>query len=274
MTAMMGAAEMLPLRLVGRLDEPAPTLDFETSYAYLTSASPQLQAAQIRINHAQQELRREKAAVIPNVTLQTVTEFDHTNGSTSVSTLLAAPVPLYNRNQGNISHAFADIREAAAEAQRVRLVLYEQLADSFVVTTRRGSGSSGCRRHILSDAEENLRLVVDGKSRVSQPVSSRLGPTVVFAKPAGLRRVVGRAAQGPRRDRRVVAHRRPQSGHAGRGHPNFRRHATARAAQPAARKHVEAVAAGDDPSDRAVRHAVGHARIPESHPVTLGSQPI
>lgn len=163
MTAMIGLPHMAPNHLVGRLDEPSPPLDFEASYAALTSASPQLQAALIRIQHAQQEVLRERAAVCPNVTVQTVTEFDHTNGSTTVSTLLAAPVPVFNRNQGNIYHAYADIREARAEVERVRLVLHDQLAEAF---RRRESARVRVERlqqSILPDADENLKLVSEGQ---------------------------------------------------------------------------------------------------------------
>lgn len=163
MTAMIGLPNLTPTHVVGRLDEPIMPLDFEASYAALTAASPQLQAALIRIQHSQQEVLRERAAVFPNVTVQTVTEFDHSNGSTTVSTLLAAPVPVFNRNQGNIDHAYADIREARAEVERVRLVLHDQLADAF---RRRESARvrvETLQQSILPDADENLKLVSEGQ---------------------------------------------------------------------------------------------------------------
>lgn len=163
MTAMIGVPQMVPTPLVGHLDEALPPLDFEACFIGLTAASPQLQAAQIRIQHAQQEVLRERAAVHPNVTVQTVTEFDHTNGGTTVSTLLAAPLPVFNRNQGNIYHAYADIREAQAEVQRVRLVLHDQLAEAFRRYESARIRVERLQTHILPDADENLRLVADGQ---------------------------------------------------------------------------------------------------------------
>lgn len=163
MTAMVGLPQMAPVALVGRVDDEIPQLNFEGCFANLVAASPQLQAAQIRISHAQQELRRERAAVVPNVTVQTVTEFDHTSNVTNVSTLLAAPIPLFNRNQGNISHAYADIREASAEVQRVRLVLHDQLAETFRRYETARQRVERLQKRILPDSAENLRLVSEGQ---------------------------------------------------------------------------------------------------------------
>lgn len=163
LTAMIGLPYMEPTHLEGRLDENVVQLDFDACYAGLSAASPQLQAALIRIQHARQEVLREKAGAIPNVTVQTVTEFDHTTGATTVSTLLAAPMPVFNRNQGNIYHAYADIREAQAEVERVRLVLHDQLADAFRRYESSRVRAQRLRETILADADENLRLVSAGQ---------------------------------------------------------------------------------------------------------------
>ncbi|HEX4131430.1 MAG TPA: TolC family protein [Pirellulales bacterium] len=128
----------------------------------LLQASPQLRAAEVRLGHARAEPRREQAQPIPNLTVQTVTEYDKTTGSTNVSTLLALPVPLYNRNQGNIFHAYADIREAQAEIERVRLVLRDTLAASFRRYEVVRNSVEQLRSEILTDAKENLDLTTAG----------------------------------------------------------------------------------------------------------------
>ena len=163
LTAMMGVPQMVPTPLVGRLDDEIPKLDFDGCYLYLIDASPQLRAAKIRIGHAQRELSRERAGAIPNVTVQAITEFDHTTGATNVSTVLSAPLPTFNRNQGNINHAYADIREATAEVQRVRLVLHDQLADTFRRYESARRRVERLQNQVLGDTEENLRLVTDGQ---------------------------------------------------------------------------------------------------------------
>ena len=162
LAVIIGCPDLQSMPLEGQLALEAPALSFEDSWTQLQEMSPQLRSAQIELEAMKAELRLERAQPIPNVTAQVVAQYDHTNQFTSVSTLLAAPVPIYNRNQGNIMRALADIREAQAEVERVRLVLRDALTDSFnrYETTRYQVDQID--REILPDARENLSLVTAG----------------------------------------------------------------------------------------------------------------
>ncbi|MBI3840285.1 MAG: TolC family protein [Planctomycetia bacterium] len=162
LVTIMGRPEMLPVELVGQLDAAVPEIDFEQQLSQLLKSSPQLRAAEAELSHAQAELARERAGRIPNVTLQTVTEHDRTAQSTNLTTLIAAPVPFFNRNQGNIYHAEADIRVASAELQRVRLVLRDQLSDSFRRYQTARNQVDRLQQSMLKDAKENLDLTMEG----------------------------------------------------------------------------------------------------------------
>ncbi|HVW00076.1 MAG TPA: TolC family protein [Planctomycetaceae bacterium] len=162
LAVIVGCPELQPIPLEGRLQIEAPALTFEDSWAQLQDASPQLKSAQIELEAFKAELRLEQAQPIPNVTAQVVAQYDHTNQYTSVSTLLAAPVPIYNRNQGNIQRALADIREAQAEVERVRLVLRDALTDSFNRYQTTHYQVEQVEHQILPDARENLSLTTAG----------------------------------------------------------------------------------------------------------------
>ena len=162
LVTIIGRPDMVPVELQGELDGVIPPLDFDERLSQLLATSPQLRSAEAELAHAQAELAREKAARIPNVTLQTVTEYDRTSQSTNLSTLIAAPIPLFNRNQGNIFHAEADIRAATAELQRVRLVLRDQLADSARRYQTARSQVERLEKSMLRDAKENLDLTMEG----------------------------------------------------------------------------------------------------------------
>lgn len=162
LVTIIGQPAMAPVELQGKLDAAIPQLEFEPKLAELLGTSPQLRSAEAELAHARAELNRERAARIPNVTLQNVIEYDRTAQSTNVSTLVAAPVPFFNRNQGNIYHAEADIRVATAELQRVRLVLRDQLADSFRRYQIARSQVERLQRSMLKDAKENLDLTTEG----------------------------------------------------------------------------------------------------------------
>lgn len=128
---MVGVPELQPVPLAGNLEGQIPDLDEETCWHRLVSESPQLRASESELDQGRAELRSAQAQAIPNVTLQTVTDYDRVTHSTTVSTLVAFPLPVHNRNQGNIDKAQADIRVDQAEISRVKLVLRDQLADSF-----------------------------------------------------------------------------------------------------------------------------------------------
>jgi cobalt-zinc-cadmium efflux system outer membrane protein len=148
--------------VAGELDGEIPPLDWDTSWQQLLAASPQVQAARVRIEHSRNEYQREKAQPWPNVNVQIVADRDQVQQATQVSTLLSVPVPVFNRNQGNIAHAVADIHEAAAEVRRTELALRDLLAEAFRRYETARAQVEELRDQILPDAEENLELTASG----------------------------------------------------------------------------------------------------------------
>jgi cobalt-zinc-cadmium efflux system outer membrane protein len=138
LAAVISQPTLGPQPVAGSLGERIPTLDWERCWRELIAASPQMRSAKVRIEHTRRELRREQAQPYPNLTVQTVTEFDHTMDSTNVTTLLSAPLPLFNRNQGNIDKAEADIREGIMESRRVQLVLHPVWGPSWAASSSKG----------------------------------------------------------------------------------------------------------------------------------------
>jgi cobalt-zinc-cadmium efflux system outer membrane protein len=148
--------------VTGQLEGDVPALDWEATWQRLVAESPQLRAAETRIRHARSELVREQAERIPNVSLQVISERDHVQGFNTVSTFVAIPVPVFNRNQGNIAHAQADIREARSEVRRTQLALRDQLSVTFQRYETLRTQLEQLSREILPDVEENQRLVTAG----------------------------------------------------------------------------------------------------------------
>lgn len=157
-----GCPELVTVELSGSLDGEIPELDFDQQYARLLDSSPQLRASESRIQHACHELRRELAQPYPNLSVQVVAERDHIQQFDTVSTLLSVPLPIFNRNQGNIDRARADIREAQAELRRAQLALRDQLAEVFQRYETAKSQVLELRDEILPDAEESLKLTTAG----------------------------------------------------------------------------------------------------------------
>jgi cobalt-zinc-cadmium efflux system outer membrane protein len=147
---------------LGGLEGDVPDLDWQQSLDRLLAASPLLRAQQAEIRASEYELKLARMQAIPNVNVQVVAERDHVEKFSSVSTLISLPVPLFNRNQGNIQAAEGTLLQQRKEYERIRLALADQLAGSFrqYLTLRSQAGRLG--REILPKAKENLDLTTQG----------------------------------------------------------------------------------------------------------------
>ena len=87
------------------------------------------------------------------------------------------PIPICNRNQGNIYRAAAETREAAAEIQRTKLALRDQLAETFRRYKSTKIQVEELKAEILPDAEESLEMA-NGAYRAGQRDGSYEGRTM------------------------------------------------------------------------------------------------
>ncbi len=158
LAAMIGTSPIQPYPLAGELASDIPQLDLESSWQNLLAYSPQLRSAESELDHGWAAYRLSRAQAIPNVTLQSVIDYDKATQATTASTLVALPFPIYNRNQGNIDKAYADIQTDQAEVCRVRLVLRDQLADSFRRYQTNLRQAERLKQSIIPNTEENLKL--------------------------------------------------------------------------------------------------------------------
>lgn len=131
--ALVGAPELPPAPLDGRpLEAEAAQLDFDATLANLLRCSPEVLAAQAEIRRDQIMVRRERAEPIPNITVQAVVGRNYEVNTTTAGVQASIPLPVWNRNQGTVREAMADLSRAQAEHDRVALSLRQRLADAFV----------------------------------------------------------------------------------------------------------------------------------------------
>jgi cobalt-zinc-cadmium efflux system outer membrane protein len=129
--AVVGAPDLCAASLDGKLEPDGAALDWQTSLDRLLSDSPELQAAHAHVLHDQIALKREKVEPIPDVTIQAATGFNYETRSTVAGVQVGIPLPVFDRNQGTIRQAQADLMRSTAEVSRVELSLRQRLADVF-----------------------------------------------------------------------------------------------------------------------------------------------
>jgi cobalt-zinc-cadmium efflux system outer membrane protein len=139
--AVVGNPALQPTRLSGELEKGLPVLDPQTLLTQLLTNSPELKRAQAGIARAQATLSRAKAEVVPDLFLRggfgynrellekEIPNAGRTGPEAQVE--VGVRIPLFNRNQGGIAAATAELEIAAREVQRVELLLRTRFAAAY-----------------------------------------------------------------------------------------------------------------------------------------------
>lgn len=158
MVAAAGVPDMSASRLKGELDPKVGALVWDDVYGNLLATSPELRAAESRVRQAQCNLSRQEVQAIPNITANLQSGVDNTTGSGMIQLQVGAPIPVYNKNNGNISAAYNEFSRATHEAKRVEMTLKTRLAQ---VSQEYDSAKFAVERfeqQILPKAKETLEL--------------------------------------------------------------------------------------------------------------------
>jgi cobalt-zinc-cadmium efflux system outer membrane protein len=157
-----GVPRLPPTDLVGDL-EHIPRLDWETSLQRLLTKNPVLRSQRSYIQAARIDVRLARAQAVPNLNVQMVLQHDQVMKYNQVSTLAALPFPVFNRNQGNIDFAAAELRHQQQEYQRIELALQDQLAGAFNEYLSARNHAEVFQRELLPRAKESLDLTLRGQ---------------------------------------------------------------------------------------------------------------
>jgi len=139
LAAVVGKPGLTLTRLEGDIDA-IPDLNYEEWLATTLRDSPAVKLAQQAVERAEASLVQAKKAVIPDlqvtgILVQNYTPLMETNPSRATGVMGGAQIgvqlPIFNRNQGNIAAAKAEIESAKHDLARVKLQLQRDLANMF-----------------------------------------------------------------------------------------------------------------------------------------------
>ena len=158
LAASVGVQDLPDTAVVGDLDLPLPDYDLERLRVYVLGIHPELRSAQVGVERAQLVLKRATVEPIPNVTVGTGYVRQNQNKSNDWVIAASIPVPLWNRNQGNIFAAKAQVGEAINEVGRVQNDLVGRLASSFSTYAAARKRAEKYKSTILPKAEQSYQL--------------------------------------------------------------------------------------------------------------------
>lgn len=117
--------------LQGDLGAGEPLPDFDTTLAHLLEASPELRIARAEVARNQFALKREQVEPIPNVQARVATGYNFEVDRLTTTVNLGVRLPVFDKNQGNIRSAAAQLGRAEADVGRVELDLQRRLARTY-----------------------------------------------------------------------------------------------------------------------------------------------
>ena len=155
---MLGRPDLGPAPLAGDLEDELPVFNWEDTYRRLLAQSPELDQARARVEEARCEHARQCVEWIPNVEVALWTKYDATVHDTLADVGVAFPLPVFDRNQGNIVKAEAELIAAQRELRRVELDLHNRLTVSFEEYATARWQVDAYRSTILPSAQKSLEM--------------------------------------------------------------------------------------------------------------------
>ena len=158
----VGARDLPPAALASQFDTPLPPYDLDRLQAHVLAVHPDLRAARIGVDRAHLALERAKAEVVPNVTVSAAFVRQNQNKSSDYSVGVSVPLPTWNRNQGNILAAQAQVAQAVRGVEQAENELSDKVAAAYrdYAAARMKAGRL---EGVRAKAEEAYRLIAENE---------------------------------------------------------------------------------------------------------------
>ncbi|MGE0827314.1 MAG: TolC family protein [Candidatus Binatia bacterium] len=137
----------------GQLDGEVTLLTWDHVLAYLLEASPELASARAKLQADEITVQRERVEPIPNIVVEGAMGYNYEAREPVYGAMVVVEVPLFDRNQGTIRQAQADLLRQHAEVRRTELRLRRLLAEQYRQYRTAGQHVREYREVILPEAQ-------------------------------------------------------------------------------------------------------------------------
>jgi cobalt-zinc-cadmium efflux system outer membrane protein len=144
------------------LSANADSLEWDSALSVLLAVHPELSMARARAERARILILRARREPIPNIDTQVSVRHMNTNGDEVADVMVGIPIPVFNRNQGNIAAAEAEWVAACREIERIELELQDRLAIAYRRYANAKQQAEKYTGSIVPRAERSLSLVTQG----------------------------------------------------------------------------------------------------------------
>ena len=165
LATVVGNPDLLMAQVAGSLESNEPMPEYDVLLKALLSSSYQVKAASLQVERAEAAIGLARANRIPDLTLRGGIGYNYeqlsgTNRSVGPEGFIEAsiPLPLFNRNQGRIAVANAELQRAEKELERVKLSLVNQFTEFYSEYKRSSQTAEQYGKELLPRAQEAYDL--------------------------------------------------------------------------------------------------------------------
>lgn len=158
LAAIAGLPTTVPTRLAPDFGNIQTSPDWNAIYNQILLQSPERAVAEALVCEKVSILRREQVQRTPNLETQFGAGYDNGTNSGMINVQVGAPIPVFNKNTGNIAAAQADYARAVENVKRIEQSIQARLAraaqefDSYLASVRKYESE------ILPQVKESLQL--------------------------------------------------------------------------------------------------------------------
>jgi cobalt-zinc-cadmium efflux system outer membrane protein len=168
LSSVIGQPDMPMATVAGDLEHGWPELDEEEAVNAITMQSPAVRIAETATDHAQSLLARARREPIPDLQIRGGMEYNNelleglpfAKGWEGIAEV-SVQIPIFNRNQGDISAARANIDRAEQEKKRIALTLRDRAASAVDQYANARLMAVEFRDEILPRAKKSYGLMTE-----------------------------------------------------------------------------------------------------------------
>jgi outer membrane protein, heavy metal efflux system len=131
LVTLTGIDAAAPQPLEDTLKDPLPELNWDSTRERLLAESPELAELRAGVERSRWLVERAKAGRVPNVTVESTVQYDNEVRDTIAGVRVGLPLPVFDRNQGNIVRTCGELAAAQAALEAKQSVLEQRLANAL-----------------------------------------------------------------------------------------------------------------------------------------------
>lgn len=194
LAAAVGDARAAVGPLAVDLAAPLPEYDLDQARDAVMEYHPEVRSAAVAVDRAQAAVRRAEAELVPNVTGSVGYVRQNQNQSNDWSVGVSVPLVLWNKNQGNIRTARAEVAAAVLDVTRTQNALADRLATAHRTYAAAKARAERYKSAVIPKAEENLTFLrLQQEKGVVEPLKVFIAQRSVVEAKLEYNRAVGEA---------------------------------------------------------------------------------